>query len=178
MEVEHTNAPRIHRRSPPEIRIRSCIVLPIYFFIVSVSTFKTHQYGFTLMTTAVLGLFLLLNQGMDRGYQFAFDDERMYQRPKGWRWVFRRLPWYTIRFDDVSHVEAIHGAEASLKAKFFPFEFILIYGRTGAQGDNIVVHPPAFRDNSIKDFLHLFDKRLPSKLPEDVIEYMNSGRPL
>lgn len=178
MEVEHTSAPRVRRRSPPEIRIRTYIVVLIYLFIVSISTFKTHQYGFTLMMTIILGLFLVVNQGMDWGYQFAFDDERMYQRPKGWRWFFGRLRWYTIRFDEVSRVEAIHGADAGLKAKFFPFEFILIYGRTGAQGDNVVIYPPAFRENSIKEFLCLFDGKLPGKLPDDVVAYMNSDRPL
>ena len=122
MEVETTSALRLKRRTPPEIRIRTYIVVPIYLFIVSVSTFKTHQYDFTAMTTAVLALFLFVNQGMDWGYQFAFDQKCMYQRPKGWRWFFRRLPWYRICFDEVSRVESIYAGDSALKARFFPFE--------------------------------------------------------
>ncbi len=78
----------------------------------------------------------------------------------------------------MARVEAIYGSDAGLKARFFPFEFILIYGRTGAQGDNVVIYPPAFRDRSVKEFLHLFDSKCPGKLPNEVVDYMNSDGPL
>jgi hypothetical protein len=151
-------------------------MVPVFAFIIAGDILQDQQLFGALVAVVVLLLFFLVNHGMDWGYQFAVDDERMYQRPKGWRWFFRRLPWYTIRFQDVSRVEAIHGSEAALKARFFPFEFILIYGRTGAQGDNVVVHPAAFRDRSVKEFLRLFDSRRPGLLPPEVEEYMNSDQ--
>jgi hypothetical protein len=178
MEVETTSAPKLKRRTPPEIRVRTYIVVPLFAFIIGGALLQDRQFLGAALALAVLGLFFVVNHGMDRGYQLAFDDEQMYQRPKGWRWPFRRRPWYAIRFDEVSRVEAIHGADAGLKAKFFPFEFILIYGRTGAPGDNVVIHPPAFHDGSVKEFLHLFDSKCPRKLPSQVIEYMNSEQPL
>lgn len=178
MNVESTSAPKLKRRTPPEIRVRTLVVVPLFAFIIGGAILQDQQVFGAAIAVSVLGLFFLVNHGMDGGYQFAFDENRMYQRPKGWRWFFRRLPWYAIRFDEVSRVEAIHGSDADLKAKFFPFEFILIYGRTGAQGDNVVVYPPAFRDRSVKEFLRLFESRRPGKLPDQVIDYMNSDRPL
>ena len=78
------------RRFPIEIRVRTYIIIPIYLLIVSTALFKTHQPGFALLMTAILGLFFIVNHGIDWGYQFAYDDKRVYQRPKGWRWFFRR----------------------------------------------------------------------------------------
>jgi hypothetical protein len=178
MEIENASAPTLKRRTPPAIRIRTYIIIPIVLFVLSASIFKTRQLGITAFVLAVLGLFFVVNQGIDAGYQFAFDDKRMYQRPKGWRWFFRRLPWYAISFNEVSRVDAIYGADAAIKAQFSPFEFILIYGRTGAEGDNVVIYPPAFHENSVKDFLRVFDNRCPGKLPDTVIDYLNSGTPL
>ncbi len=71
---------------------RTFIMVPIALFILSVSIFQTRQIEVTAFVLAVLGLFFVVNHGIDWGYQFAFDDERMYQRPKGWRWFLRRLP--------------------------------------------------------------------------------------
>jgi hypothetical protein len=115
----------VKRRIPPEILVRTLIIVPLSFFVLTGSLFETHQYGFSTMIIAVIMLFFFVNYGFDWGYQLSFDTIRMYQRPKGWRWLFGRLPWHSIRFDEVSRVEAIFGADATLKARFFNFEFIL-----------------------------------------------------
>jgi hypothetical protein len=178
METETVIAPRIKRRVPTEIRIRTYVVLAIFLPCIYAAIFWTKQLDATLLFIGILCIFFLVNHALDWGYQFAFDKERMYQRPKGWRWFFRRLPWYAIRYEDVRRIETIFGADGAAKRQFFPFEFILIYGRTNRDGDNIVIYPPAFQDRAIKDFLlSLYEKR-PELFPDDVIDFMHSGKPL
>ncbi len=59
-----------------------------------------------------------------------------------------------------------------------PFEFILVYGKSGYQRDNIVIYPPAFKDRAVKDFLLLLYEKRPEIFTDDVVEYMNSPNPL
>lgn len=179
MKIDKVIAPHLKRRFPPEIRIRTYIVVLIFVFVSSASIIKAHDYFFPFYLTAI-GLlpFFLVNHALDWGYQLASDRDRIYQRPKGWRWFFRRLPWYSIRYDEVRKIETIFGSEAAAKRHFFPFEFILVYGKTGAQGDNIVIHPPSFMDREIKAFLIDFYTQHPEIFPQDVIEYMHSDKPL
>lgn len=179
MEVETVTAPRIKRRVPTEIRIRTVIVLLIAIPVILAAVFQTHQYDFAVFFAAITLIpFFLVNHVLDWGYQFAFDEHRMYQRPKGWRWFFRRFPWYAIGYDEVARIETIFGADGAAKRHFFPFEFVLVYGRSGRDGDNIVIYPPAFQDRAIKDFLHLLHGKRPELFPDEVVDYMNSDRPL
>jgi hypothetical protein len=178
MEVEIVTAPCIKRRLPTEIRIRTCVALLMFLPGLYLATFKTHQLDVSLLAATVLAFFFLINHGMDWGYQLAFDETRMYQRPKGWRWFFRRLPWYAITYDEVSRIETIFGADGGMKRRFFAFEFILIYGRSGRDGDNVVIYPPAFRDRDIKDFLLLLYAKKPELFPAEVVDYMNSDAAL
>lgn len=178
MEVETVTAPRIKRRIPTDIRVRTYVVLSIFLPCIYVFTFMARRYDATLFLFFVLCVFFLVNHALDWGYQFAFDEMRMYQRAKGWRWFFRRLPWYAIRFEEVRRIETIFGADDGVKQRFFPFEFILIYGRTNRDGDNIVIYPPAFQVRAIKDFLLLLHGKRPELFPEEVIEFMHSDRQL
>lgn len=174
MEVETVTAPRIKRRVPTDMRVRTVIALFMFLPGIYVSAFMAHQYDVTAVASLVLALFFLVNHALDWGYQFAFDETRMYQRAKGWRWFFRRLPWYAISYDEVSRIEAVFGADGGMKRRFFAFEFILIYGRSGRDGDNVVIYPPAFHERAIKDFLLLLYEKRPTLFPAEVIEYMNS----
>lgn len=68
---------------------------------------------------------------------------------------------------------AYNGSDRGVDERHKPGERNL-YGRTGAQGDNVVIYPPAFHDSSIKEFLRLFDSKLPDNLPQEVVEYMTA----
>lgn len=179
MELDRVAAPRLKRQFPIDMRIRTFVIVIIFVFIAFASITKAQDYLFPLYITLLcLVPFFTVNHGLDWGYQFAFDDLRMYQRPKGWRWFFRRLRWSSVAYKDISRIETIFGADGAVKSRFFPFEFILIYGKTGLDGDNVVLYPPSFPDKEIKRFLEfLYDKR-PELFPQEVIDYMHSERGL
>jgi hypothetical protein len=178
MEIDEVTAPKLKRRFPIDMRIRTYIVVVISSLIILTAVFKTNQIDVAAFFLLVMTLFFLVNHGLDWGYQFAFDDLRMYQRPKGWRWFFRRLRWYSVAYKDISRIETIFGADGAVKSRFFPFEFILIYGKSGADGDNVVLYPPSFPDSDIKGFLEFLYAKRPELFPQEVIDYMHSDRGL
>lgn len=172
--VNEVAASPIRRRTPPDMRLRTYVVVPLLGIPAYVSGFMAHQYDVSAIAVCVLIIFFMVNHGIDRGYQFAADEGWMYQRPKGWRWFFRRLPWYAIRHEDASRIEAIFGADGVIKSRFMPFEFVLIYGKSGRSGDNIVIYPAAFKDREIKAFLIDFWMRRPELFSEEIVEYIHS----
>lgn len=175
LETDNVTAERIKRQIPQEIRIRTYVVIPVFLFVASAAVFKVHDYVFPFYLALLTLLpFFTVNHALDWGYQFAFDDNQVYQRAKGWRWFFRRLPWYVIRYDDMSRIETIFAHESGLKRHFVPFDFILIYARSGRDGDNVVLYPPAFNGRSLVEFLDVLRSKRPELFPINVLEYMEN----
>lgn len=141
---------------------------------------------FAIEKTPLLDLFLVwlilcLPLGflvyLDLGHRLSWDEERIWMQFEGsWR-IFWKPPETSVRIEDIEWIEGQFDGDAALKARFFPFDYMMVFGETEGPEPNLLIHPYYVHVNSVRELLHHIDQRKPGVLAAEVIAFMNSDKP-
>lgn len=114
-----------------------------------------------------------LNVFPNRRYRIAWDNVRIYMREGG----FKRSEYFSIAFDEIKSITTAYDGNAGAKARFFPFDYIEIRSRFRKQKP-IIVHPPSLNDGQLKTMLLFMYEKNPVLFSEELVDFMNSEKPL
>ncbi len=122
-----------------------------------------------------LFIWLLINIWPDLGYRFAWDEDYLYMRDRGFaKWPYQRHVWTRMAIDDIAEIEEAFGDNPGGKALFMPFEVLKIYSRN-SDDKMIWVHPASLNNYGVRIMLqHVYDRR-PDLISDNVVNnFLNS----
>jgi hypothetical protein len=172
---------RVPRKLGAQLGVVLAIMIPVaaMVFIGGINAWiYRKEYGPFLLFILVLLVGPLRLFIAQQGYQIGYDDERLYMRNWGWHWFkFRRFPVHSMRYDEIDDIESRYLERAAVKRSFYPFDYIAISSRN-ADVPDIEIYPIYLRPPHDKRLIEQIYKERPELLPEEVVDYMNSDRPL
>jgi hypothetical protein len=126
-------------------------------------------WKFYLILFIGVAFFTALQIYINKGYRVSYDDEALYLRPDGTNWRLQYKAEFVMRYADIGELYT-DGGNMNLS----PFEFIAIQ-RKGWDGEERFFLSRIFlRENQLKQCLRFIHSKIPSKFPQDIIDYMNA----
>jgi hypothetical protein len=113
---------------------------------------------------------------LDLGHRMSWNEERIWIHSEGLFRLFIRTPETSIRIADIEWIEGQFDGDAGIKAKFFPFDYMIVYGETEGPEANVLINPYYVHVNSVRELLHHIDYRKPGVLAPEVIAFMHSDK--
>ncbi len=111
------------------------------------------------------------------GYQVGYDATRVHCRDWGLTWTLRWKPVHSMAYDEIQAIDSCYLDRASAKRQFYPFDFLALSSHN-PDVPVIEIYPIYLKHPDDKLLLKEIYRHRPELFAADVIDYMNSDRPL
>lgn len=160
---------------PPDVAVRAIIFIIAYivtmgFIIGNPQDSDVEEAWFWLFILILFTCAWFWFQiYVSKGYQASFDDEAIYLRPNGLGWNLRYQEDRIMRYDDIGEMFTSAG-----RTNMRPFEFIEIQRKNWDGSERFFLSRGFLRDHELKELLRFAQTKIPDKIPQDVIDYLEA----
>ena len=154
-------------KTPTPLVIVLSIGIAVLLAGVASTLFYTHQYDVALGLASLLGGLMGLLYANNRGYRIAWDDERIYMREWGFRDLFRRGGFHSIRYEDISSIKGRTRSGAGAGSKLVPYEYLEVFSKYDNE-ETIWLYPLSIEEEDFNRLLLYLYERRPDVIPDKV----------